>query len=122
MAWTFKDGIPIYQQIVHTMELQIANGTYSSGEKIPTVRDLAMEAGVNPNTMQRAMAELERNGLVQSERTLGRFVTKDATVLKNLREALAMENIRKMSENLRQLGMTAEEIILAVTKFMEETK
>ncbi len=72
MAWEFKDGIPIYRQLVRRLEISIAAGEYQSGEKMPSVRDLAMEAGVNPNTMQRALAELEAGGLLHSERTAGR--------------------------------------------------
>ena len=118
MAWIFKDGIPIYQQIVQIMKVRIASGTYLSGEKIPAVRDLAIEAGVNPNTMQRALSELEREGLVQSERTSGRFVTNDTEVLKNLRDALAIDYIREMAENLKKLGMSPDEIIFAITNYI----
>ena len=67
MKWIFKDGIPIYSQIVEQMKLHIASGAYKMGDKLPSVRDLAVEAGVNPNTMQRAFAELERDGLLHSD-------------------------------------------------------
>ena len=77
MEWNFKSGIPIYTQIIDEMTMRIASGYYGPGDKLPSVRDLAMDAGVNPNTMQRALAELERRGLVFSERTSGRFVTKE---------------------------------------------
>ena len=73
MKWIFKDGIPIYSQIVEQMKLHIASGAYKMGDKLPSVRDLAVEAGVNPNTMQRAFAELERDGLLHSERTRGKY-------------------------------------------------
>ncbi|MBQ7371245.1 MAG: GntR family transcriptional regulator [Blautia sp.] len=117
MTWTFKEGAPIYQQIVQTMKIRIANGTYPPGSKIPAVRDLAVEAGVNPNTMQRALAELERENLVKSERTSGRFVTQDENELRILREALGHDFIREMFANMTQLGMTPEEVVQAVTKW-----
>ena len=78
------------------------------------MRELALEAGVNPNTMQRAMAELERDGLVFSQRTSGRFVTEDAAVLRDLRTSLSREIISELFTSLRELGITTEEIIAAV--------
>lgn len=117
MTWIFKEGSPIYQQIVQTMKIRIANGTYPPGSKIPAVRDLALEAGVNPNTMQRALAELERESLVKSERTSGRFVTQDEEALKGLRESLGREFIREMFARMLQLGMTADEIVEAVKRW-----
>ena len=77
MGWKIDDGRPIWTQLKEQMIKRIVSGTYSSGEKLPSVRDLAGEAGVNPNTMQKALAELERMGLVYSQRTSGRFVTDD---------------------------------------------
>ena len=77
MAWKFNDNAPIYLQIVNTLKRNIASGAYPPGSRLPSVRDLALEAGVNPNTMQRALSELERSGLVNSQRTAGRFITED---------------------------------------------
>ena len=85
MAWKFNDGAPIYLQIVNTLKRNIASGAYPPGSRLPSVRDLALEAGVNPNTMQRALSELERSGLVNSQRTAGRFITEDASALLDLR-------------------------------------
>ena len=110
MEWNFKSGIPIYSQIVDEMTMRIASGIYEPGEKLSSVRDLAMDAGVNPNTMQRALAELERRGLVYSERTSGRFVTKEEAVLKSLHEELAKKYFQELAEKLRKIGMSAEEI------------
>ena len=73
MAWKFNDNAPIYLQIVNTLKRNIASGAYPPGSRLPSVRDLALEAGVNPNTMQRALSELERSGLVNSQRTAGRL-------------------------------------------------
>ena len=122
MDWNFKNGIPIYSQIVDEMTMRIASGIYEPGEKLPSVRDLAMDAGVNPNTMQRALAELERRGLVYSERTSGRFVTKEEAVLKSLHEELAKKYFQELAEKLRKIGMSGEEIASAVKKWAEDMK
>ena len=122
MDWNFKNGIPIYSQIVDEMTMRIASGIYEPGEKLPSVRDLAMDAGVNPNTMQRALAELERRGLVYSERTSGRFVTKEEAVLKSLHEELAKKYFQELAEKLRKIGMSAEEIHEAVRRWIEDMK
>lgn len=110
MEWEFKDGVPIYTQIVDQMTMRIAGGAYEPGEKLQSVRDLALDAGVNPNTMQRALAELERRGLVFSERTSGRFVTKDKEILLALQEELAKKYFEDFADKLRKLGMSADEI------------
>ena len=122
MEWNFKSGIPIYSQIVDEMTMRIASGIYEPGEKLSSVRDLAMDAGVNPNTMQRALAELERRGLVYSERTSGRFVTKEEAVLKSLHEELAKRYFQELAEKLRKIGMSGEEIHEAVRKWVEDMK
>ena len=122
MEWNFKSGIPIYSQIVDEMTMRIASGIYEPGEKLSSVRDLAMDAGVNPNTMQRALAELERRGLVYSERTSGRFVTKEEAVLKSLHEELAKKYFQELAEKLRKIGMSGEEIASAEKKWAEDMK
>ena len=122
MEWNFKSGIPIYSQIVDEMTMRIASGIYEPGEKLSSVRDLAMDAGVNPNTMQRTLAELERRGLVYSERTSGRFVTKEEAVLKSLHEELAKKYFQELAEKLRKIGMSGEEIQEAMKKWAEDMK
>ena len=77
MKWQFKNDAPIYTQLIEQIKVGIVTNVFPPGERLPSVRDLAAEAGVNPNTMQRAMAELERQGLVYSQRTSGRMVTED---------------------------------------------
>lgn len=120
MKWIFKDGIPIYSQIVEQMKLHIASGAYKMGDKLPSVRDLAVEAGVNPNTMQRAFAELERDGLLHSERTRGRFITEEENVLENMKKELGRNFIREMFENMKKLGMSNDEILEAVQNWSKE--
>ena len=120
MKWIFKDGIPIYSQIVEQMKLHIASGAYKMGDKLPSVRDLAVEAGINPNTMQRAFAELERDGLLHSERTRGRFITEEENVLGNMKKELGRNFIREMFENMKKLGMSNDEILEAVQNWSKE--
>ena len=122
MEWNFKNGIPIYSQIMDEMTMRIASGAYAPGDKLPSVRDLAMEAGVNPNTMQKAMAELERLGLVYSERTSGRFITKEEKILEELHEKLAKKYFDELSEKLRKIGMSDADIKTAVSKWMKDIK
>lgn len=119
MEWHFKEGQPIYTQIVDQMSRFIASGSVEPGGRLPSVRDLAAEAGVNPNTMQRALAELERSGLLHSARTNGRFVTDDKDVLKKLRSDLSMDYIEELFEKLEKLGLTADEIVWAVGDYAE---
>ena len=77
MAWDLKSDRPIYSQLIEQIQLKIVSGVYPAGSKLPSVRDMASDASVNPNTMQRALAELENEGLLYSQRTNGRFVTED---------------------------------------------
>ncbi len=115
-VWKFKEGVPIYTQIIELIRVGIANGTYPPGEKMPAVRELAMQAGVNPNTMQRALSELERDGLLHTERTNGRFVTENEGALQALRESLAEAYIAELFDKARRLGMTDTQIVEAVNR------
>lgn len=111
MAWTFKDDRPIYSQLVEQIKIKIISGEWELGSRLSSIRELAEQAGVNPNTMQRALAELERDGLVHSKRTSGRFVTEDENMIKNVREAVAAENIAAFMESMKRLGFTESEIM-----------
>ena len=116
----FKNGIPIYMQIISHMKISIANGKYPPGSKVPTVRDMAMEAGVNPNTVQRAFTELERDGLLFTDRTNGRFVTEDKELLISLKKNMSETFIRELFEKLTQIGMSRKEIIDSVSAWNDE--
>ena len=116
MAWQFRNDIPIYTQLIAQIQQKIVNGALLPGERLPSVRDLAAEAGVNPNTMQRAMMEMEREGLVFSQRTAGRFVTEDAARIKDLRETLARDQVKEFLESMYLLGFRQEEIVSFVEK------
>ena len=91
MAWIFSSERPIYQQIAEHIRVDIIRGRYRQGERLPSVRELAAEAAVNPNTMQRALAELEESGIVGAQRTSGRFVTEDSEVLEKIKKQVAMD-------------------------------
>lgn len=122
MEWTFKEGLPIYSQIVDQMKMRIASGAYSPGDRLPSVRELAVEAGVNPNTMQRAFAELERDGLLHAVRTSGRFITEEESVLDSLKRTLGQEFVKELFENMKKLGMDEKEIVAAVEQWAEEVQ
>ena len=119
MKWDFKSGVPIYQQMIRVLRTQIASGRYPPGSRVPAVRDLALEAGVNPNTMQRALAELERDGLLETVRTTGKFVTQDEELISRIRSELAAESIRALIGNLKSLGLTEDQILAEVERSMK---
>ena len=122
MNWNFVDGMPIYLQIIDELTIRIARRDYLPGEKLPSVREVAIEAGVNPNTVQRALTELERRGLVRTERTSGRFVTGGESGLKEIHNNLSGEYMAEMSQKLRNIGMSDKEIIEAVTGCLRKEK
>ena len=111
MKWQFRNDMPIYTQIVEQIKVAIVRGEYGSGERLPSVRDMATEAGVNPNTMQRAMAELEREGLVFSQRTSGRQVTENLELIKEAKLSLAAKHLESFMNAMGELGLGQDEII-----------
>ncbi len=119
MAWNFKDDRPIYFQIMEQIEIRIVSGFYKAGDKLPSVRDMASEAAVNPNTMQKALAELELKGLLYSQRTSGRFITEDVNMIKEMRNELATDIINEFLNNMKNIGYGEEEIIALVQKNYE---
>ncbi|MDD4376543.1 MAG: GntR family transcriptional regulator [Eubacteriales bacterium] len=110
MDKNFSDNLPIYMQIMKKISQAIVSGEMKVGERIPSVRELADLFGVNPNTMQRALSELEREGLVISNRTAGRFVTEDINKIDRVREDMARETIFHFMEEIKALGYSKEEI------------
>ena len=111
MGWQLNKNQPIYLQLVTELQNRIVSGTYPPGGKIDAVRDLAAEAAVNPNTMQRALAELEQSGLLRTERTAGRFVTEDAELIAAVRRNLAREKIDDFLRDMSTLGYHRADII-----------
>ncbi|MCI5499963.1 MAG: GntR family transcriptional regulator [Clostridiales bacterium] len=114
MAWQFRNDIPIYTQLIAQIQQKIVSGALLPGERLPSVRDLAAEAGVNPNTMQRALMEMEREELVYSQRTAGRFVTEDGPRISKLREDLARNRVKDFLEGMYHLGFQMDEILTFV--------
>ena len=110
MAWQFSSGQPIYLQIVDEIEQRIFSGTFPPGSKLPSVRDLAITAAVNPNTMQRAMSELEARGLIETQRNAGRTVTTDEAVLSEAKHKKARTLTAAYFAAMTALGMTKDEI------------
>jgi DNA-binding transcriptional regulator YhcF (GntR family) len=109
MAWDFSSDRPIYAQLVEQVQLRIVSGIYPAGNKLPSVRDLAAEASVNPNTMQRALAQLETDGLIFSQRTSGRFVTDKEETVMELKTSLAHSVICEFLTKMERLGFSREE-------------
>ena len=110
MPWEFRGDAPIYAQLTDQLRRRIVSGDLPPGERLPSVRELSAQAGVNPNTVQRAMAEMERLGLVRSQRTSGRFVTEDESAIRQLRAELAREQIDTFLAGMKQLGYDRAEI------------
>lgn len=104
MEWKLSGDRPIWLQLKEQIVQRIITGVYPMGTKLPTVRDLAAEAGVNPNTMQRAMAELENDELAVTNRTAGRLVTTDTSVVEKVRDALASKRMMDFYDGMAQLG------------------
>ena len=119
MLWQFNSGSPIYSQLIHQIKQGIVSGIFPPGERLPSVRDLATEAGVNPNTMQRALAELERDGLVYSQRTAGRFVTEDKDMIEAAKRGLAEAQIHAFLTAMTHLGYEKYEILTLVRQESE---
>ncbi|MCI8442179.1 MAG: GntR family transcriptional regulator [Provencibacterium sp.] len=120
MTWDFKGDRPIYIQLMEEIQMYIVSGQYPAGSKLPAVRDLAAEASVNPNTMQKALAELERDGLLHTQRTAGRFITEDQDMIRGIREKLAREQVDLFFEKMGQLGISREETLLLLQKAADE--
>ena len=122
MQWQFSNEMPIYSQLVEQIKIGIVSGMFPPGERLPSVRDLATEAGVNPNTMQRALAELEQSGLLRSERTSGRFVTEDRALIAQVRRALAREKIEAFVRDMSVLGFGQQELLNLIREGMEAAR
>jgi DNA-binding transcriptional regulator YhcF (GntR family) len=120
MSWQLDNDRPIYAQLVEKIKLRIISGYFKAGEKMPSVRELAAEAGVNPNTMQKAFAELERSGLVQTYRTSGRSVTEDEERIKEIQMEIATEMIENFLKQMRELGYSKDETVALFQKACEE--
>lgn len=111
MSWTLTTDRPIYIQLMEVLKCKIISGTYKPGDKLPSVRDLAAEASVNPNTMQKALTELERENLIFTNRTSGKFISEDETMIHKLKQDIAKDEIQKFFNNMSKLGFSQKETI-----------
>ena len=119
MSWEFQDHLPIYAQLMDTLKRRIITGRYLPGEKLPSVRELAAEAGINPNTVQRAFSELEREGLIYTQRATGKYVTENADEIKSARQALAKTQVAEFLSNMQSLGYSVGDVIVLLQAFKE---
>lgn len=120
MAWDFKPDRPIYSQLVEQIQLMVVSGVYSAGTKLPSVREMAAQASVNPNTMQRALSQLEGDGLLYSQRTSGRFVTEDEQKIMQTKNSLAVDLIHDFIQNMSRLGYNREQTVSLLNRIMKE--
>lgn len=120
MPWNLDSSRPIYLQIIERVQMDIITGRYQPGDKLPSVRDLAQEDAVNPNTMQKALSELERSGLIYSQRTSGRFITEDKELIHQMKKELAAAEVSAFVAHMKQLGITPEEIRQLLAETIEE--
>ena len=114
MPWNLDSSRPIYLQIIERVQMDIITGRYQPGDKLPSVRDLAQEAAVNPNTMQKALPELERSGLIYS------FITEDKELIHQMKKGLAAAEVSAFVAHMKQLGITPEEIRQLLAETIEE--
>ena len=121
MPWNFDNSIPIYLQIMDEIQRKIFSSELHPGDKLPSIRDLAKEANVNPNTMQKALQELEALGLIQTERTSGKFVTEEETKILHLKEVYIEDKLKPFLTEMKKLGLTKADVIERITRCKEET-
>lgn len=122
MNQSFNDNRPIYLQIVQRLSRQVVRGEVRAGDKLPSVRELALQMGVNPNTAQRVYAELERLGIAATKRGLGTFITDNRSRLEQLREDLMDEQISNFIADMKEMGFTAAEIVEGVSAALKMSK
>lgn len=118
MDITFDNNIPIYIQLLEYIKIYIISGTFRCGEKLPSVRDFALTFKVNPNTMQKALTELEDEGLIYTERTNGKFVTKDEKVIEKLKNEYALTLAKSYFEGMKRIGFSKADSI----KYLREVQ
>ena len=122
MEWNFNNETPIYLQIIDRFKMDIANGSLKPGNKVPSVRELALSAGVNPNTMQKALSELERDGYLESKRTSGRFVADMGNQADSLKNDLAHKLCSEFCEGMSKVGFTPEQSLTVYENYLKSLK
>lgn len=122
MPWDLKSDQPIYIQLIEQIEMRIFSGIYPLGARLPSVRDLAQEAAVNPNTMQRALAKLEEDGLIITHRTSGRTITEDAAMVEKAKTKLAQEQTMEFLEKMQLMGIEPTKLLSILENMIKEMK
>ena len=122
MAWKFTPGTSLSEQIAERIKMDIVNGVYPPGSPFPTVRQLAFEASVNPNTMQKALTALEDDGLLITLSTQGRIVTSDGNLIKKAGEYRVKKEINKMILHAREMSLSFDEFIILLQKGWNENE
>ena len=120
MDWNISAGRPVYLQLIEQLRAAIVAGALPAGARVPPVRELAAEAGVNPNTMQRALQDLEGRGLIQTQRTAGRTVTTDTRLLEELRSGQARALAKTFWRQMQTLGLDAEQVQALLQQIVQE--
>ena len=115
----FKDNIPIYLQIEQYLYRQIALGKMKAGEKIPSVRKLALELTVNVNTVQRALQEVNTQGILYTKRGEGNFVTEDTELLSKTKQSLIDNVLDEFVQNMEKLGVKQDELVSTLENYLE---
>lgn len=118
----FNSSTPLYLQIIDFIKSEIVSGKREPGSKVESVRDMAQTLGVNPNTVQRAFSELERQGLMHSERTAGRYITDNKNLVKSIKEKSAMMTIKDFVDSMVKTGFTEDDIIRLIKEYFKEEK
>ena len=120
MDWELKSDRPIYTQLLEELKRRIISGYYKPGEKLLPVRELAQEAKVNPNTMQKALAELERQSLVFAVRTTGRYITEDTALIAETKKEFASSHVKTYHDEMKALGYPKEEMVQMISVYEED--
>lgn len=118
----FKDNIPIYLQIEQYLYRQIALGKMKAGEKIPSVRKLALELTVNVNTVQRALQEMNTQGILYIKRGEGNFVTEDTELLSKTKQSLINNELDEFVQNMEKLGVKKDKLVSTLTEYLKDSE
>ena len=120
MNWIFNNDRPIYIQLVEKLKLVIISGQYETGSKLPSVREFALKAKVNPNTMQKALIELENLGLIYTKRTSGKYITENKKLIEKIKKEIANEKVKTYLNDMKNIGFSKEEATDYLKKSKEE--
>jgi GntR family transcriptional regulator len=116
----FDNNLPIYLQIMNYIKKEIIIGNLKAGDKIPAVRELALELQINPNTIQRTFQELEREQIVETRRGLGRYVTSEESKIMDIKKEMAGELLGRFIQGMQELGYKDQDIITIVSDAVQE--